>query len=106
MTGSGGREAVTEIRKDFGTPSAGRTGGPFERARTEAALSETEQRRTFLLELSDAISSAADSVAIVQAASRLLGNYLRSDETTYCENDGEIGSPPTSMPNNDTERCT
>lgn len=57
------------------------------RKQTEAALRESEQRQTFLLQLSDALRPLADATAIEREACRILGDYLDADHTYYSEID-------------------
>lgn len=65
-----------------------------ERARDHAqrALLENEERQAFLLRLSDALSSMGDATAIMETASRMLGEHLGADRAMYAEIEGEIGS--------------
>ncbi len=56
-----------------------------ERKRTETDLREREERKAYLLRLSDAIRPLFDPIEIQGTASRLLGEELRADRTFYVE---------------------
>jgi PAS domain S-box-containing protein len=58
-----------------------------ERKRAEQTLRESEARQAFLLQLSDVLRPLADPVAIQEAASRALGEYLEVDRCAYGEVD-------------------
>ena len=57
------------------------------RKQAEAAVRESEERKAYLLRLSDAIRSLSDPVEIQETASRLLGEYLRTDRAFYSKRD-------------------
>ena len=63
-----------------------------ERVPPPATLRASEERQAFLLTLSDALSPLVDALEIMETASRLLGDHLRADRTTYTEIDGGFGS--------------
>lgn len=63
-----------------------------ERKRAEVALRESEERQTFLLELSDALRPLTDADAILATAARVLGEHLRVNRACYVEvENGEDG---------------
>ncbi len=62
-----------------------------ERKKAEAALRESEERKAFLLKLSDAIRPLSDPIEIEGTASRFLGEQLRADRTLYAEIDVALG---------------
>jgi PAS domain S-box-containing protein len=62
-----------------------------ERKQAEAALREREERKAFLLKLSDALRPLSDPIEIEGTASRLLGEQLRADRTLYAEIDAALG---------------
>jgi signal transduction histidine kinase/CheY-like chemotaxis protein/PAS domain-containing protein len=51
----------------------------------EIALRQSEERKAFLLRLSDALRPLADPVAIQEAASRLTSEHLDIGRVAYCE---------------------
>jgi PAS domain S-box-containing protein len=55
------------------------------------ALRESEERKAFLLRLSDALRPVGDPIDIQGTASRMLGEQLRTDCTLYAEVDEELG---------------
>ncbi len=57
----------------------------------DAALRESEERKAFLLKLTDALRPIADPIEIQGTASRLLGERLRTDRAMYFEIDEELG---------------
>ncbi len=61
------------------------------RKRAERALRESEARQAFLLRLGDALSPLSEPVAILSAASRILGEHLAADLSCYCEFDQASG---------------
>lgn len=61
-----------------------------ERKRIEAALQESEEQKTYLLKLSDALREMTDPVAIQAVAARLLGEYLGANQVHYGETVGEL----------------
>lgn len=58
-----------------------------QRTRAGAALREAEERRAFLLKLSDAIRSLTDARAIQQAACGIVRAQLAADRVCCCETD-------------------
>ncbi|MGX9981572.1 PAS domain S-box protein [Methylobacterium fujisawaense] len=60
-----------------------------ERARTEAALRESEERHAFLLNLSDALRPLMDPADIAEVASRRLGERLGVNRVCYAQIEGE-----------------
>jgi PAS domain S-box-containing protein len=58
-----------------------------ERKRVEEALRESEERKAFLLKLSDTLRQLADPVEIQDVAARLVGEHLDTDRTYYIEVD-------------------
>jgi PAS domain S-box-containing protein len=56
-----------------------------ERARTEAAARESEQRQAFLLKLSDALRPLRDAAEIQGMACRVLGEHLHANRVCYVE---------------------
>ncbi len=63
-----------------------------ERKRAEAALRESEERQTFLLQLSDALRPLADASEIQAMTTRFLGERLRVDRSMYGEVEGDRGA--------------
>lgn len=62
-----------------------------ERKKTEISLQENEQRKTFLLTLSDALRPLKDAVAIRYKAVEVLGQFISANRVAYAENiDGEF----------------
>jgi PAS domain S-box-containing protein len=61
------------------------------RKKTEAELREGEERKAFLLKLSDALRPLSDPIEIHGTASRLLGEHLCADRAHYGEVDEEQG---------------
>lgn len=57
------------------------------RKQAETALKESEERQAFLLKLSDALRPLVDPVAIMAAASEMLGRYLKAGRCGYGEVD-------------------
>jgi signal transduction histidine kinase/chemotaxis response regulator CheB/transcriptional regulator with GAF, ATPase, and Fis domain len=70
---------------------AGRCWAEVERSRAEALLRAREERKAFLLQLSDALRPLTDAVEMKAAANRLLGEHLRTDRTYYVELDPDRG---------------
>jgi PAS domain S-box-containing protein len=64
-----------------------------ERKREEAARRESEQRKAYLLRLSDALGPLVSPLEIQATASRLLAEELKTDRTFYAEidDDGKSG---------------
>ncbi len=62
-----------------------------ERKEAEAALRQSEERKAFLLKLSDALRPLSDPIEIEGTAGRLLGRQLRADRTLYAEIDAALG---------------
>ena len=58
--------------------------------RAEAALSESETLKAFLLKLSDAIRSLSDAEEIQETVTHTLMNYLRADRCFYSEIEGDV----------------
>jgi len=56
-----------------------------ERKRDEEALRESEERQTFLLNLSDAVRPLSDPVEIQGAVARAVMEYFGADRCYYCE---------------------
>lgn len=56
-----------------------------ERKRAEEELRESEERKAFLLRLSDALRPIADPVVIQETASRMIAEYLDIGRVTYCK---------------------
>jgi PAS domain S-box-containing protein len=56
-----------------------------ERKNVAAALQESEERKAFLLRLSDALRPLADAAEIQRAATRVVGKYFGFDRTMYVE---------------------
>lgn len=61
-----------------------------ERKRTEAALRESEERRAFLLSLSDTLTRLTAARDIMAEASRLTGEHLKLDRCGYGEVDESL----------------
>jgi PAS domain S-box-containing protein len=87
------RHAVLNITPTF---EDGRPVGAFvvgqdvsERKRMEGALRESEERNAFLLLLTDALRPLDDPIAVLETASRLLGEHLEADRVGYFEVDGD-----------------
>jgi len=57
------------------------------RKQAEAAVRESEERKAYLLRLSDAIRPISDPVEIQETACLLLGEYLRTDRAFYSKRD-------------------
>jgi len=57
----------------------------IERAQTEEALRESEERQAFLLKLSDALRPLADPIEIQSEAVRILGEHLDVSRVAYGE---------------------
>lgn len=60
-----------------------------ERKLAEAALKQSEERQSFLLELSDALRPLADPAAIQLTAATVLGRHLRANRVAYAEDSGD-----------------
>ena len=63
----------------------------FERAKTEVALRESEERQAFLLKLGDAMRAERDADEVIAVASRLLGEHLGASRVIFCEIDESAG---------------
>lgn len=59
--------------------------------RAESALRQSEERKAFLLKLSDALRPLSDPDVIQGEACRILGEYLQADRTYYVELDHARG---------------
>jgi GAF domain-containing protein len=66
---------------------AERTWEAVERARTETALRESEERQAFLLKLADALRPLSDPVGVQQVVVRMLAGQLDVDRCYYAEFD-------------------
>jgi len=66
-----------------------RTWAAVERAGAEASLRGNEERRTFLLALSDALRPLSDPVAIQARASKLFGEYLGASRVSFAYIEGD-----------------
>ena len=62
-----------------------------ERKHAEVALRESEERKAYLLKVSDALRPLLDPIEIEGTASRLLGEQLQADRTLYAEIDAALG---------------
>ena len=60
-----------------------------ERREAEAKAREAQERQAFVLELSDTVRQLSDAVEIQEAASRLLGERLKTNRVLYAEIDGD-----------------
>ena len=60
-----------------------------DRKRAEHALRESEERKAFLLRLSDALRHLTDAVEVQEVASRMVGEHLRADRVAYSEVEGD-----------------
>ena len=60
--------------------------------RAEIALRKSEERQTFLLELSDALRPLSNAAEILATTTRLLGTHMGVDRVMYAEVDGEFGA--------------
>jgi GAF domain-containing protein len=56
----------------------------------EKALRDSEERKTFLLMLSDALRPLADPTAIQDTATRVAMDYFGADRCYYCEIEGNV----------------
>ncbi|HEY7293675.1 MAG TPA: histidine kinase dimerization/phospho-acceptor domain-containing protein, partial [Dehalococcoidia bacterium] len=56
-----------------------------ERKQAEAVLRASEERKAFLLKLSDALRPVADPLAILETAMRVVGEYLQVDHVLYAD---------------------
>ena len=63
-----------------------------ERKRAEAALRESEDRKAFLLKLSDALRTIEDASEIQATTARMVAEHLGADRAMYAEVEGEPGS--------------
>lgn len=62
-----------------------------ERRRAEGALRQSEERKAFLLKLSDALSGATMARHVMETSARLLGDELEADRTVYSDIEGRTG---------------
>jgi PAS domain S-box-containing protein len=62
-----------------------------ERKEAENALRQSEERKAFLLKLSDALRPLSDPIEIEGTAGRMLGEQLRADRTLYATIDAALG---------------
>lgn len=60
-----------------------------ERKKAEETLKESEERKTFLLKLSDAFHSLSDPVAIQETVTHVAMDHFRADRCYYCEIEGD-----------------
>lgn len=63
-----------------------------ERVVTESRIGVSEERRAFLLKLSDALRPLSDPLEIKASACRIVGEHLNSDRAYYVEMDAERGA--------------
>lgn len=61
-----------------------------ERKCVETKLEESEQRKTFLLKLSDALRHVADPVEVQTITCQLLGEHLNANQVHYGETSGDM----------------
>jgi PAS domain S-box-containing protein len=61
-----------------------------ERKRIEISLQQSEERKAFMLKLSDELRNIGDPVEVQKIASRLLGTYLNANQVHYGETVGDV----------------
>lgn len=79
-----------EFEIELAEEVAERTWSAVERAKAEATLHESDERRAFQLRLSDALRPFSDPLEIQKEALRQVGQYLDADRVMYNEIDRAV----------------